>query len=119
MSFLDSPMLAQLQSLLSVTAERQGLIASNMANIDTPGYQTRDLDFGQAMADALQGQDPAEAVETVPGLVQRPDGNNVSLDRESVLMAQTQLQFSTGAALLREEFNRIQMAINGGSGSGS
>jgi flagellar basal-body rod protein FlgB len=52
----------------------------------------------------------------VPGLIERPDGNNVSIDRESLLMAQNQLQFQTEVSLLRSEFNRLQLAINGGSG---
>ena len=52
----------------------------------------------------------------VPGLIERPDGNNVSIDRESLLMAQNQLQFQTEAQLLHSEFNRLQLAINGGGG---
>ena len=55
-------------------------------------------------------------VREVPGLIERPDGNNVSIDRESLLMAQNQLQFQTEAQLLHSEFNRLQLAINGGSG---
>ena len=115
MSLLNSPLLQQLQSYLDVTATRQSLIAANMANIDTPGYRTRDLSFSQAMTNAESGLDPAKAENQVSGLVARPDGNNVNLDRESFLMAQTQLQYETGIALLREEFRRLNMAINSGS----
>jgi len=46
--------------------------------------------------------------------MERPDGNNVSVERESLLLAQTQLQFRTGVELLRSEFRRLQMAINEG-----
>jgi len=115
MNLLNTPLLQQLQGYLDVASTRQSLIAANMANIDTPGYQTRDLNFSQALAAAEAGQDPAAAEHTVSGLLARPDGNNVNLDRESFLMAQTQLQFSTGVALLRDEFSRLNMAINGGS----
>lgn len=118
MNFLDTPLINGLESLLSVATTRQGLIAGNLANVDTPGYQTRDLDFAQALAEAEAGQDPASAAQNVTGLVARPDGNNVSIDREQVLMAQTQLQFAAGAALLHEEFQRISQAINSGSGGG-
>jgi flagellar basal-body rod protein FlgB len=51
----------------------------------------------------------------VPGLIERPDGNNVSIDREGLLMAQNQLLFQTEIQLLHSEFNRLQLAINGGS----
>jgi flagellar basal-body rod protein FlgB len=47
--------------------------------------------------------------------MQRPDGNNVSLDRESLLLAQTQLQFRLGVELLRQEFQEITTAIKEGS----
>lgn len=119
MNIFDSPMFHRLEGFLDVAASRQTLIAGNMANIDTPGYQTKDLDFNQALAAAQSGLDPATsgAEHAVTGLVARPDGNNVNLDRESFLMAQTQLQFSTGIALLKEEFHRMDMAINGGQGS--
>lgn len=116
MSLLDSPLLNNLQSYLDVTATRESLIASNMANIDTPGYKTQDVDFSQALAAAEAGMDPSSAQYSVNGLLERPDGNNVNLDRESFLMAQTQLQYSTGIALLRDEFSTLSMAINGGSG---
>ncbi len=41
----------------------------------------------------------------------RPDGNNVSMDREAMNMAQTQLQFRTGIELLKHEFSRMSDAI--------
>ncbi|MGH9466322.1 MAG: flagellar basal body rod protein FlgB [Terriglobales bacterium] len=111
----DSPLLQGLESYLNVSATRQTLIASNMANIDTPGYKTQDLNFGQALQAAEAGFDPATAAHTVTGLLERPDGNNVNLDRESLLMAQTQLQYATGVALLRDEFHRLNLAITGGA----
>lgn len=114
MNLLDTPLLQKLSGFLDVATTRQSLIAANMANIDTPGYQTRDLNFSQALQDAETGLDPSQAEHTVSGLVARADGNNVNLDRESFLMAQTQLQYSTGISLLREEFHRLNMAINGG-----
>jgi len=110
-------MMQRLESYLDAAAARQSLIAANMANIDTPGYQTQDLDFSQALQAAQAGLDPTTARHTVSGLLERPDGNNVNLDRESFLMAQTQLQFSTGIALLHEEFHRLDMAINDGGQS--
>ena len=38
------------------------------------------------------------------GLIARPDGNNVSMDRESLNLAEAQLKFKTGVALLRQEY---------------
>jgi len=110
-SFIDTPTLSLLQRYLDLTAFRQGLVASNVANVDTPGYRTRDVDF---QAELQRAQEAGPQVEEVPGLVERPDGNNVSLDREGLLLAQTQLQFRVGVQLARVEFRRLLTAINEG-----
>jgi flagellar basal-body rod protein FlgB len=54
------------------------------------------------------------AVRRVPGLIARPDGNDVSVDRETMALAETQLQFRMGVEMLRSEFRRTLMAINEG-----
>jgi flagellar basal-body rod protein FlgB len=54
-------------------------------------------------------------VQEVPGLMERPDGNNVSLDREGLLMSETQLQYQIGIQLIKRQFHQILSAINGGS----
>ena len=51
------------------------------------------------------------------GLSERPDGNNVSLERESLLLAETQLRFNLGIQLLRNEFHNLSTAINEGATS--
>jgi flagellar basal-body rod protein FlgB len=53
-------------------------------------------------------------VHSVPGLIARPDGNDVSVDRETLLLAETQLQFRMGIQLLRSEYRRTLLAINEG-----
>ena len=53
----------------------------------------------------------------MPNLLERPDGNNVSVERESLLMAQNQLHFQVAVAFLKAEFHRLSLAINGGSSS--
>jgi flagellar basal-body rod protein FlgB len=108
----------QLCEYLDLAAYRQKLIASNLANIDTPGYRTRDIDFQSEMRRAqnrLGQETPSPRVFEVPGLIERPDGNNVNLDRESMLLARTQLQFRLGVELLRQEFQRISAAVKEGS----
>ena len=48
----------------------------------------------------------------VDGLIARPDGNNVTMDRESLNLAEAQLRFKTGVALLRQENQRVMDAIH-------
>ena len=67
----------------------------------------------EAMDDVEQGQAPRPVrVKAVDGLIARPDGNNVSMDRESLNLAEAQLKFKTGVALLRQEYQRVMDAIH-------
>jgi flagellar basal-body rod protein FlgB len=98
------------------TAEAK-LTAANMANVDTPGYRTMGMDFEAEMREAIddvdRGRGPRKVRTTdVDGLIARPDGNNVSVDRESLHLAEAQLKFRTGVALLRDEYQRVMDAIH-------
>ena len=105
----------QLARYLDLSVSEAKVTASNMANIDTPGYRTHGFDFEDEMTRALErlkpGRATAVAVHEVDGLVSRPDGNNVSMDRESLHLAEAQLKFRTGVALLRLENQQIMDAI--------
>ncbi len=122
---IDTPMTEALSRFLDVNVARNKLITSNLANLDTPGYRTRDLDFRAELARADSGEGGSEAgtlsyasyapvARPVRGLLERPDGNNVSVERESLLLAETQMKFGLGVQLLRDEFHTISQAINSG-----
>ncbi|HLI34667.1 MAG TPA: flagellar basal body protein [Terriglobia bacterium] len=118
MSWLNTNVLSQLQTFLRLTATRESLISNNIANVDTPGYQTEDISFEREMRRAeIQPESPSLTpfIHPVEGLVERPDGNNVNIDRESMLLAQSQLQYTLGVTVLRDEFKRLLTAINEGS----
>jgi len=109
-----TPMLPVLQGFLKVSTERQQLVATNMANVDTPGYHTKDVNFQAAMRHALsedQGIEFEPASNDVMNLPERPDGNNVNIDRESMVMSQTQLQYQMGVQLIKAEFHRLFVAM--------
>ena len=117
MSWMTTPLLASLEKYLDLNTFRVTLITSNLANIDTPGYRTRDLDFERELRRAEANMAPESllpAVREVPGLLERPDGNNVSLERETMLLAQTQLQFNAGVELLRGKLRGLSNVINEG-----
>jgi flagellar basal-body rod protein FlgB len=118
MSLLSTAQLHLLERYMDLAAQRQGLLSSNIANIDTPGYRTRDIDFHGELIRATQNEEvgPTEPlVREVPGLITRPDGNNVSVDREGLLLSQVQLQFSAASQLVREQFKLLNIAIHEGS----
>lgn len=110
------PMLSQLENYLSLTNRRETVIASNMANVDTPGYRTKDIDFQGQLARAMsaqQGSANPAPVHDVRGLIERPDGNNVDVDRESLLLSEAQLQYQVGTQLMKNRFHQLLSAING------
>jgi len=109
-----TPLLQALQGYLQVTADRQQLVTTNMANVDTPGYHTKDIDFQTAMQQVMDQSgsmtlQPASI--DVDNLPERPDGNNVNIDRESMMMSETQLQYQMGVQLIKEEFHELLTAI--------
>ena len=117
MSEMTTQLMDTLEKFLNVTSERHKLVVSNMANIDTPGYRTKDIDFRGELQRAMSDENASlmPVARSVLGLMERPDGNNVSLDREGLLMAETQMQYGLGIQLLRHEFSSLMSAIHEGS----
>jgi flagellar basal-body rod protein FlgB len=75
------------------------------------------MDFEAEMRGAIHDVEAGRAarkvrITEVDGLVARPDGNDVSIDRESLNLAEAQLKFRTGIALLRLEYQRVMDAIH-------
>ncbi len=97
---------------MTMLSARQRLVASNLANVDTPGYTTKDLDF-QAEFQSLAGG-TAPTPREVAGLTVKTDGNNVSLDRETRLLAENALRFNIAANLVRAEVRTVRSAIQEG-----
>jgi flagellar basal-body rod protein FlgB len=106
------PIAGQLERYMDLLSARQKLVASNIANADTPGYHTRDLDFDSEFRSLLPGEAP-RAVE-VQGLELKHDGNNVNLDREARLLAENALRFNLAGSLMKAEIRMVRGAIQEG-----
>ena len=123
---LSTPMSQALGRFLDLASDQMKLTAANMANVDTPGYKTEGFDFEQEFArqihatplslgaNGLGELDPQ--ISVVNGLVARPDGNNVSMDREGLELAKAQLRFRLGVQLVKGEFSQILSAIHASDG---
>ena len=131
---IETPLMRGLERALDLAAMRHQVLTTNLANVDTPGYRTRDVptftdEIDRAMAGSSDGsaEDSPELLTAAPmltpmsrevrGLTERPDGNNVSVERESMLLAENQLRFQVAVAFLKTEFHRLSLAISGGQGS--
>ncbi len=108
----------KLDHYMTLLSVRQRLVASNVANADTPDYKTQDIDFEGEFRRSMTEREPALSVANVPGLRVKADGNNVDLDRESRLLSENAIRFNVASNLLRGQIKTLRLAISGG-GSGS
>lgn len=106
------PITTRLEHYMDLLSARQKLVASNIANADTPGYRTRDIDFASEFRSLMPGGRP-ETVE-VAGLEVKHDGNNVSLDREARLLSENALRFNLAGSLMKAEIRMVRGAIQEG-----
>jgi flagellar basal-body rod protein FlgB len=114
---VTTPLADQLSRYMDLAAAQLKATASNMANVDTPGFRTVGFDFEAEMKNALagstfSGSDAMPQLQEVDGLLARPDGNNVSMDREGLVMAEAQLKFRAGVELAKREYTRVLDAIH-------
>jgi flagellar basal-body rod protein FlgB len=122
----ERDVLAALQRQMQLAAAKQAVSASNLANLNTPGYRAREADFGSTLedklaADGLQRTNPRHLVGDEPagpasheaeGLAARRDGNNVQIDRELLTMTQAAGEFARAQTALAAKFRLVRYAIN-------
>lgn len=119
----DSTLVAALRRQMTVAAARQVATTGNLANIDTPGYKSREVTFDQALAQKLLPVNsthpmhrsvpaPAAPVGEVRGLPERRDGNNVQLDRELINLNGAAGEFSAAQTALAAKFRLIRYALS-------
>lgn len=129
--FSDDASSLMMERSMDLSAQRHTLISSNLANVDTPGYKTVDIQFEQELQSAMQdgglsmevtnsrhlstkvdiGGGGVGAPHEVEGLTLRNDLNNVSIDREMAEMATNTLKFSAVTQLLSQKFRILKSSI--------
>lgn len=122
----DAAVLAALGRQLNNAVAKQTVAASNLANLDTPGYRTRGVSFDDALDQKLGAMrrtsdrhlgrpDPdTEHTAEVEGLQSRRDGNNVQVDRELLALTRAAGDFSRAQTALTAKFRLVRYAINEG-----
>jgi flagellar basal-body rod protein FlgB len=98
---------------LDAIQERSQVIANNIANEDTPGFQASVVTFENSLASALQNGGVASASVVPEGLPSASDGNNVDLSAEMSLLSQTNLENQSVANSLDAQFSTLSSAISG------
>ncbi|HLE10381.1 MAG: flagellar basal-body rod protein FlgB [Bdellovibrionales bacterium RIFOXYD12_FULL_39_22] len=129
---VDDKTVQALAAALNFRQMRQELIASNIANADTPGYKAKRLDFEEALARALDvdGQENMLATDDrhydvgnggfsnmQPEIYDDPngivslDGNNVDRDQELARMSENRIMYEATVALLNKKLGLMKYAI--------
>ena len=107
---------AALQASLQGLDVRANAIKNNIANVETPGYQSQVVSFEDSLRSALDNGDPESATasmsySTAPT---RLNGNNVSIDNEMTDLTQTELRQQLSIAALNAKYRLLRTAITGG-----
>ncbi len=122
----DSAVIAALRRQMTVAVARQVASAGNLANVDTPGYQTKEVTFDETLARQVAttgvtssrhlplGQGDGMKVSETPDLAARRDGNNVQIDRELLSMGKSAGDFAAAQTALAAKFRLVRYAINEG-----
>jgi flagellar basal-body rod protein FlgB len=108
--------------LLDAAALRHEALATNLANVETPGFKRLDLapDFARQLDNYASNPDPAALATLQPKVSEdltaravRPDGNNVQLDRELLEMNRNALEYEMLTQFASDSIKRLKSAITG------
>jgi flagellar basal-body rod protein FlgB len=122
----DAALFEALRRQMTLAAARQVVSAGNLANVDTPGFKAREVDFSTTLDDTLgrglattdprhlRGADTGGAASTrdVQGLPERRDGNTVQIDRELLEMTRASGEFQRAQTALAAKFRLVRYAIS-------
>jgi|YelNatPaOPRAMG01_1025707.scaffolds.fasta_scaffold01414_13 flagellar basal-body rod protein FlgB len=124
-SLFDRSRIPLLEKALDAYALKNKVIASNIANIETPNYRRVDVAFEKELNQAIeQSKSDVNLSENVKGVEPQIEidkskalasgANNVDIDEEMAELAKNQLRFQMAARLMSQTFQLIDKSITGG-----
>jgi flagellar basal-body rod protein FlgB len=117
-TLIDNTQLA-LERAISGASLRQSVLANNLANAETPGFQRMDVDFHDALSSAMDSADSATIEATTFSPTQdaqtmRADGNGIDIDTESAAMAKNGLEYEALLSVAKARIQIFQSAMGVG-----
>lgn len=105
------------ETALRLRSQRQAVLASNIANADTPHYKARDMDFSRAMKMAMSGSGMSNSQtivqERVQGVTQHRDGNTVNVDQERAEFTDNALRYEAGVRMVNSQIKGLLSVLQG------
>jgi flagellar basal-body rod protein FlgB len=112
MKLIENSQINLLSKAMKAYNLRQKITASNIANIDTPGYDKKSVSFEEALRQAENMPDADKYLDNVePGIIQTDE--KPVLEDEMMTMADTQMRVQLVTRSLKENFEQLQTAISG------
>jgi len=123
MAGLFDKTISKLNSIMNHQVFRQGVISSNIANLDTPGYKAKDASFEDELESSLNMKTTnrkhlrGSHLKGAPSVIDDPysrignDGNTVDIDREMMKLSQNQLLYSASSQIVKAKIEGIKNAI--------
>jgi flagellar basal-body rod protein FlgB len=119
MGILFDPTSGLVAEMIRATAVRHRILASNLANVETPGYQAQEATFSSALAEAQGHGARGAGLPLSVGVVLKPDpeapprrdGNNVDLDRQMVKLAQNTIWHTALIQILTSRLSMMKAAV--------
>ena len=111
---LFNPQIANLEKALDRTTLRHSLLSGNLANVNTPGYKRKDVDFGIVLEGELSGHQfklRGPGSRANDGAVIRQDGSSVDLESEVMGMAETELRYQALTDMTARYFANLKGVI--------
>lgn len=110
---LFGPQLNNLQSALGRASQRHALLTNNLANVNTPGFQRRDMDFNITLQEEMDKSDLQPAAAQGGGSI-RQDGNGVDLEKEVMSIAETEMRYQAVTDMTSNYFANLKNVIREG-----
>lgn len=118
--------IAPLQRELDLRVARNQAIAANVANVDTPGYKAKDVDFKQVLLQSSEqldlrktderhislGEGPSAIMTRESQATPRPDGNNVQMEEEMLKLAQNNIEYNVLVQFVSKRLSGIRRNID-------
>jgi flagellar basal-body rod protein FlgB len=102
-----------LERALNIRAQYHKVLAANIANIDTPGYREKDIDFKAELGRSSEGLstiDVKEKIESEGNM----DGNSVNMENQIIKLTENTMMFNSLVQLVNKRFSMMKYIINGG-----
>lgn len=103
-----------LKKIMDICSYRQKILASNIANADTPNYKARDIDFQSELKKAIESGQVHYSIIEAPTTMPNRDGNTVNIEIEMTKLTETLLLYNSATQILSKRIRMLKDAIKGG-----